>query len=114
MRVFLDIIENLNNSIRHVVGMVMLCVMVLGLIFSLGASYVGTLAVDSLGERAERVSEQAIRTELESRSAEDLAKDGWGYPSLDKDRAAGTRKRDSAERLGRLSLPLAVYSRGWA
>jgi uncharacterized membrane-anchored protein YitT (DUF2179 family) len=94
MRVFVDVVENLTSSIRHIVGLVILGVMVLGMMFSIGASYLGTKVVDSLGERAERVSEQAIRAELEARRAEELAKDGWGYRPINE--GAASDARDSA------------------
>lgn len=97
MRAFFEIIENLTSTIQRIIGMIMFGIMALGLMFSIGISYFGSRAVDTLGERAERVSEQAIRAELEARRAEDLAKDGWGYRPLDKDTRSSSDRRESAK-----------------
>lgn len=97
MRALVDIVENVTFSIQRIMGLIVLGIMVLGLMFSLGVSYVGSKAVDSLGERAERVSEQAIRAELEARRAEELAEDGWGYRPLEEDSPPTARSSESAK-----------------
>lgn len=95
MRAFFDIIENLTNSIRFIIGTIMLGIMAVGLFLTIGATYVGHKAVDSIGERAERLGEQAIRAEQEQRRAQELAKDGWGYRPSDNSGNASARPRDS-------------------
>ena len=92
MRAFVDIVENLTSSFRNIVGTIVFGIMAVGGMIALSASYVGTKAVDSLGERAERVTEQAIAAELEARRAEEMAKDGWGYRP--RDRAAPSTPPD--------------------
>lgn len=97
MRAFFDIIETLTSTVQRIIGMIMFAIMALGMMFSIGVTYFGSKAVDSLGERAERYNEQAIRAELEARRAEDLAKDGWGYRPLDKDTRSSSDRRESAK-----------------
>ena len=92
MRAFVEIVENLTSSFRNIVGTIVFGIMAIGGMIALSASYVGTKAVDSFGERAERVTEQAIAAELEARRAEELAKDGWGYRP--RDARAATTSRD--------------------
>ncbi|MBI1403853.1 MAG: hypothetical protein GC147_11640 [Porphyrobacter sp.] len=79
MRVLVDIVENLTSSIRFIVGMLVLCGLGVGLMLTIGVSYVAPKAADSLGERAERVSAKAIRAAQEERRAKEMARDGWGY-----------------------------------
>ncbi len=88
MRALVDIVENLTSSVRYIFGAIVLGIMVVGLMMTAGASYVGTKAVDSIGDRVERVSQEAIKAEFEARRAEELAKDGWGYRPSDADPAA--------------------------
>jgi hypothetical protein len=101
MRAFVDIVENLTSSIRYVIGAIVLGIMAVGLFMTMGAAYVGQKAVDSMGERVERLSEDAIRAELESRRAQELGKDGWGYrpinKDVDKDTATAPRDPESAK-----------------
>ncbi|MDP5103986.1 MAG: hypothetical protein NWP98_08675 [Erythrobacter sp.] len=95
MRAFFDTIQNLTNTIRFVFGIFALGIMVFGLFVTIGASYVGHKAVDSIGERAERLGEKAIRAEQEQRRAQELAKDGWGYRPSDNSDKPSARRRDS-------------------
>jgi len=97
MRAFLEIIENLTSTVQRIISIIMFGIMALGMMFSIGVTYFGSKAVDSLGERAERANEHAIRAELEARRAEDLAKDGWGYRPLDKDSRSSADRRESAK-----------------
>ena len=97
MRAFLDVIESLTSTIRFVFGMITLGIMTFGLLISAGASFLLPKAVDSLGERAERVGERAINAELEARRAKELAKDGWGYRSQDKSAVIVPRDPESAK-----------------
>lgn len=97
MRAFLDIVENLTSTVRFVFGMITLGIMTVGLMISVGASFLLPKAVDSIGERAERVGERAINAELEARRAKELAKDGWGYRSQGKDSATAPRDSESAK-----------------
>ncbi len=97
MRVFLDIVENLTSSIRFIIGTLVVGVMAVGLFMTIGASYVGHKAVDSMGERVERLGEQAIRAEQEQRRAKELAKDGWGYRPTDSGKPDSGRDRDRAK-----------------
>ena len=69
MRTFLNVVENLTSSIRYVIGMVVLGLMAVGLFMTLGATYVSHKAVDSIGDRVERLGEEAIRAEREARRA---------------------------------------------
>jgi len=79
MRIFADIVENLTSSIRFIVGMIVLASLAIGLMLTLGASYVAPKAAASLAERAERVGEKAIKAAQQERLAEEMGKDGWGY-----------------------------------
>jgi len=79
MRIFADIVENLTSSIRFIVGMIVLVGLAIGLMLTLGASYVAPKAAASLAERAERVGEKAIKAAQQERLAEEMGKDGWGY-----------------------------------
>jgi hypothetical protein len=79
MRSLVDIVENVTSSIRYVVGALFLLFVCLGLFVTVAASFVVPVAVDKMGERAERLGERAIQAELEQRRAEQLARDGWGY-----------------------------------
>ena len=94
MRVFIDIIENLTSSIRYVIGIIVLGIMAVGLFMTIGATYVSHKAVDTFGERVERLGEEAIQAEREARRAEELAKDGWGYRPVDKKTNSAARPRD--------------------
>lgn len=77
------------------IGAIVLGMMAVGLFMTIGAAYVGQKAVDSMGERVERLGEEAIRAELDSRRAEELANDGWGYRQTSKDGKPAPRKRDA-------------------
>lgn len=79
MRVLLEIVEKVTDSIRLVMGLIMLTTMVLGLILSGSASYLIPKAADSVAERGERFGEKAIKAHERRLIAEDMAKDGWGY-----------------------------------
>jgi len=79
MRALLDIVENLTSTVRFIFGIIALGFIVTGLMFTIGASYFVPKAVDSVGERAERIGEKAIIAAQEERRAADMAKDGWGY-----------------------------------
>lgn len=79
MRAFFSIVETLLDSVRFIIGMIVLVIMGLGLMLTFGASYVAPKAVDSLGERVERAGEKRIRAKQQERVAEEMAEDGWGY-----------------------------------
>jgi hypothetical protein len=102
MRVLLDIVESLTSSIRFVVGMVVLAMLAIGLMFTLGATYVAPQAIDSMAERAQTFGEKAIEAEREERRAADLADDGWSYDS-----ATGSSSSDAED-------GYAATGEGWA
>ena len=67
MRAFVDIVQNLTSSIRFIIGAVVVGLMAVGLFMTIGATYVSHKAVDSIGERVERLGEEAIRAEQDAR-----------------------------------------------
>ena len=79
MRALVDIVQNLSNIVRFVVGMIVLAIMAFGLMLTVGGSYIAPKAVESIAERAERAGDKAILAAQRERIAEDMAKDGWGY-----------------------------------
>ncbi len=79
MRALVDIVQNLTNIVRFVVGMLVLLGMVIGLMVTVGGSYIAPKAVESIAERAERAGDKAIVAAQRERIAQDMAKDGWGY-----------------------------------
>lgn len=79
MRALVDIVQNLSNIVRFVVGALVLFGMIIGLMVTVGGSYIAPKAVDSIAERAERAGEKAIVAAQRERIAQDMAKDGWGY-----------------------------------
>lgn len=79
MRALVDIVQNVTSSIRFIIGMLVLFGMVIGLMLTLGATYVAPKAADSFAERAERFGDKAIAAEQKQRVAEQMAEDGWGY-----------------------------------
>ncbi len=79
MRALVDIVQNLTNIVRFVVGMLVLFGMVIGLMVTVGGSYIAPKAVESIAERAERAGDKAIVAAQRERIAEDMGKDGWGY-----------------------------------
>lgn len=79
MRALIDLVENLTSSVRYVVGVLALVLIALGLMLTVGGSYVAPKAVEVIADRAERVTTQAIEVERDERRAEQLAEDGWGY-----------------------------------
>jgi hypothetical protein len=95
MRAVVDVVENLTSSIRFIVGAIVLGLIVVGLFLTIGGTYVAHEAVDSMGERVERLGEEAIQAELEARRAEELAKDGWGYRPADNGAKPAPRPRDT-------------------
>ncbi|MEM9501015.1 MAG: hypothetical protein AAF941_04140 [Pseudomonadota bacterium] len=79
MRTLVDLIDSVTSSVRFIFLLFFLAILGLGLIMTVGASVVAPAAVDSIGERAERVSNRAIEAaQTETRNAQ-LARDGWGY-----------------------------------
>lgn len=94
MRAVVDVVENLTSSIRFIVSAIVLGLIVVGLFLTIGGTYVAHEAVDSMGERVERLGEEAIQAELEARRAEELAKDGWGYRPADSGAKSDARPRD--------------------
>lgn len=79
MRALVDIVQNLSNIVRFVVGMMVLSVMAVGLMLTVGGSYIAPKAVESIAERAERAGDKAIAAAQRERIAEDMGKDGRGY-----------------------------------
>jgi hypothetical protein len=79
MRALVDIVQNLSNVVRFVVGMLVLAVMAVGLMLTVGGTYIAPKAVESIAERAERAGDKAIEAAQRDRLARDMAKDGWGY-----------------------------------
>lgn len=60
-------------------GLFFLCVFGLGLLFTGSASYVAPKVADSMGERAERITEKAMAAEAAHSRNRALAADGWGH-----------------------------------
>jgi hypothetical protein len=79
MRALVDIVQNLTNVVRFAIGMLVLFGMVIGLMVTLGGTYVAPKAVESIAERAERAGDKAIVAAQRERIASEMAKDGWGY-----------------------------------
>ncbi len=79
MRALVDIVQNLTGIVRFVVGMIVLAIMAVGLMLTIGGSYVAPKAVESIAERAERAGDKAIEAAQRERIASEMAKDGWGY-----------------------------------
>lgn len=79
MRALVNLVENLINSIRFIIGLIFLVIMGLGLMLSVGASYVAPKAAESFAESAERVGEKAVAAAQQERRAKEMAEDGWGY-----------------------------------
>ena len=62
-------------------------------IISLTVGFAAPAVVDKVGERAERISEQAIEAAREESRAHQLAQDGWGFSDTT-DSSAGTDAAD--------------------
>ncbi|MEM6857380.1 MAG: hypothetical protein AAF559_05875 [Pseudomonadota bacterium] len=79
MRIFVDLIENLADGIRLIVGLITLVIMGTVLVFTFGATYVASEATEELASTAEELGKDAIRAQVEAERNRELAKDGWGY-----------------------------------
>lgn len=79
MRALVDIVQNLSNIVRFIVGAMVLFGIIIGLMVTVGGSYIAPKAVESIAERAERAGDKAILAAQRERIAEDMGKDGWGY-----------------------------------
>lgn len=79
MRAFFNLVENLIDGVRFIIGLIVLAIMALGLMLSIGASYVVPSAAGSFAESAAKGGERAIDSRQKARIAEDMAKDGWSY-----------------------------------
>ncbi|MEM7664927.1 MAG: hypothetical protein AAF250_03650 [Pseudomonadota bacterium] len=74
-----DLVDSVTSSIRFIFFLFFLAVLGFGLFITVGASVVAPAAVESLGERAERVSNRAIEAAQTEARNEQLAKEGWGF-----------------------------------
>lgn len=83
MRIFFDLIENLADSVRVIVGLISVLIMGSALIFTFGASYVATGAVEDFAATAEELGKEAIKAQREAERSDQLAKEGWGFYSDD-------------------------------
>ncbi|MEM6474930.1 MAG: hypothetical protein AAF687_02055 [Pseudomonadota bacterium] len=75
MRVIVDVVTSVTNSIRFIAAMFVLCMLGFGLMITAGTSYVAPKAADSI----ERMSDKAIEAaQIEARNAQ-MSQEGWGY-----------------------------------
>lgn len=79
MRMVIDLFDNVTTTIRVVVGLFVLGMIALGFLMTAGATVVAPVAVEQIGERAERLGEKAIEAQRERDRNRALAEDGWGY-----------------------------------
>lgn len=96
MRIFIEVIENLTETVRVIVGLVVLLIMGCAMIFAFGASYVATGAAENFAESAEKLGEEAIEAQREAELKRALAEDGWGYEAGLVDRDAADRGKERA------------------
>jgi hypothetical protein len=101
MRALVDIVQNVTSSIRFIAGMLVLFGLGIGLMLTVGASYVAPKAAESIAERAEKFGDKAIEAHQKQRVAEQMGKDGWGYgaatAAVDQPGAAGRASDGWAE-----------------
>ncbi|MEO0871399.1 MAG: hypothetical protein AAFY19_05480 [Pseudomonadota bacterium] len=83
MRIFVDLIENLADSVRLIAGLIALIIMGTVFVFTFGATYVASEATEELAITAEELGKDAIRAHAEAERNRELAKDGWGYDAGD-------------------------------
>lgn len=79
MRIFAEVLGSVTNSIRFIVGLVVFCILGLGLMFTAGASYIAPKAMDTVVDRAESISEKALEAEKARIRDVQLGAEGWGY-----------------------------------
>lgn len=79
MRALLEIVEKIADSIRLVMGLVVMITTVLGLMLSGASAYIFPGAAESASGHGKRVGEKAIAAHERRRIAEDMTKDGWSY-----------------------------------
>lgn len=92
MRDLFRMVDNFTGAVQRIVGLIIFGIMTLGALFSLGMSFAVPRAADSLSESVERLGEKQLQTERETRQAESLAKEGWGYGNGSDERASGRRE----------------------
>lgn len=83
MRIFLEVIENVTDSVRVIVGFVVLLITVCTMIFAFGVSYVASGATEEFAATAEELGKEAIKAQREAELNRELAKGGWGYQAVD-------------------------------
>ena len=81
MQALADLIGNITHAYTSTIRMVVIGVIVLGAIITGMFMYAAPQVAESVGERAERISEKAIEAAREESRAHAMAEDGWGYSS---------------------------------
>lgn len=79
MQALVDIVGNVVGGVRFLFLLFFITVMGFGLLMTGGTAYVAPKVVESVSERAEKVSDRAIKAAEDAHRNEQLAAEGWGY-----------------------------------
>lgn len=96
MRAFIDLLDNMTNTVRVIAGLFVVCMTLFGLVASFGFSYAAPAAIEEMTEKAIQAHEREMDAALEARRNQELAKDGWGYGSGERaseDTVSGYKER---------------------
>lgn len=81
MQALADLIGNITHAYTSTIRMVVIGLIVLGAIITAMFMYAAPRVAESVGERAERMTDKAIEAAREESRAHAMAQDGWGYSS---------------------------------
>ncbi len=79
MRVFFDLLDNITNTVRVIIGLFVLCMMGFGMMLSLGGTYVVPTAIEGMAEKASEARERQLEGKRAAARDKALAEDGWSY-----------------------------------
>lgn len=100
MRAIVDLLDNMTNTLRVIVGLFVLCVFAFGIFASFGISYAAPVAIEGMAEKAIEANERQMEAALEANRDRELAKEGWGYGSADKPSKQHGRSQDRKDGWG--------------
>ena len=108
MRAFLDLVEQITDGLRVIVGLFVVLVLGSVLIMTLGATYAVsevTSEIATIADEAQKEGSEIRRSQTRAERERALAKEGWGYQATDdgfgeeagpkSDRRRKRRARDS-------------------
>ncbi|MEL7188746.1 MAG: hypothetical protein AAGK17_04265 [Pseudomonadota bacterium] len=96
MQSIFDLLNNIVNSFRWIVALILFCTTGFGLIMTFGFSYAAPEAIGEMAEKAAEAKERETQAKLDYKREEALAEEGWGSSAdgdfADPDNARGGRK----------------------